>query len=245
MKKIITIMLFFTLTLFAKDLSINYGVTFGAFGELGLATIDLSESGDKYTITVRAKTTGIAKTLSSNRQEKHISKGHIVDGKYISDSYEVIVSYKNKENHKIYTINHNDKTVQKQIIRKVDGEVKKFQIIELPYYSNNDLLTLYMNLPKLIKLSNDKEQHYSFKAVGAENQSGTIDIHVLAQEQLAEYKEKFGDLNNSVIIKAIINQPIFTSKNGEIVIAIDKDGVTQKAILANLLIFGDIEAIKK
>lgn len=245
MKKLFFIvLLFFTTFGFAKNMNVNYGVSFGVLGQLGLANVKLSESGNKYTIDIHAKTIGIVKAMSKNRTEQHISEGHIINGKYISDSYSVFISYGNKTKEKIYKINHKTKVVTKQIIRKENGKVILNETEKLPFYSQNDLLSLYMNTPKLIAPPATEAKVYRFKAVGAENQDGNIEIRVPSNSEMTRYKKELGD-GHKHYFKAIINQPIFASKRGEFMISVDSDGVTNKAILQDLLLFGDLVAVKK
>ena len=69
MKKIFIFIVFF-IGVFAnaKIIDIDYGVSFGVLGELGRANVHLDESGNNYIIDIKAKTTGIVKTMSSNRK---------------------------------------------------------------------------------------------------------------------------------------------------------------------------------
>ncbi|MFA5502093.1 MAG: hypothetical protein WC253_05625 [Sulfurovaceae bacterium] len=242
MKKVF-ILLFLSVFVYAKSIDVNYGVSFGVLGELGIANVHLDESNNRYTIDINAKTTGIVKTMSSNRQERHISRGHIVNGKYVSDSYIVHVSRANKIKDKIYTINHQTKTVTKRIIKKENGKVVSDVREKLPFYSSNDLLSMYMNMPKLISPSSGTAKNYRFKAVGAENQNGNIEIYVPDISGLSTYKQELGN-EGHWYFTAIINQPIFASKRGEFMIAMDKDGVTQKAVLQDIILFGDLVARK-
>jgi hypothetical protein len=244
MKKILLIILLFSAFIYSKNMNVNYGVSFGILGQLGQANVKLSESGSKYTIDIHAQTIGIVKVMSKNRTERHISEGHISNGKYISDSYKVFISYGNKTKEKIYIINHKTKTVTKQIIRKENGKVILDKTEKLPFYSQNDLLSLYMNTPKLIGPPSDEAKVYRFKAVGAENQDGNIEIRVPSNSEMTRYKKELGD-GHKHYFKAIINQPIFASKRGEFMISVDSDGVTNKAILQDLLLFGDLVAVKK
>jgi len=62
----------------AKVLDVSYRVSFGMFGQMGIADAHLETNGNKYTIDISMKATGLAKTLSKNRKERHISKGHDV-----------------------------------------------------------------------------------------------------------------------------------------------------------------------
>jgi hypothetical protein len=245
MKKLLfAIFILFSTFADAKNINVNYGVSFGVLGELGLANVKLTESGNRYTIDIHAKTTGIVKVMSQNRTERHISEGHIVNGKYISDSYKVFISFGNKTKEKIYTIDHKTKTVTKHIIRKKDSKVIIDKIEKLPFYSQNDLLSLYMNTPKLISEYSGEAKVYRYKAIGAENQDGSVEIRVPSSSEIARYKKELG-VGYKHYFKAIINQPIFASKRGEFMISMDNNGVTHKAILQDLLLFGDLVAIKK
>lgn len=245
MKKLLLTLIFTFFTfLSAGNMNVNYGVRFGVLGELGIASVRLDESGKNYTIDINAKTTGMVRVMSSNRQERHTSHGHIVEGKYIADSYNVHISYGNKVKDKTYIINHKTRQVTKRIIKKENGKVVSDEVEKLDFYSPNDLLSIYMNIPKLILPSGNTSKTYRFKAVGAENQDGSIEIFVPSLSQLPKYKQELGD-GAKWYFKAIINQPIFASKRGEFMIAMDKQGVTNKAVLQDLILFGDLVAIKK
>lgn len=244
MKKILIFIVFF-IGIFAnaRIINVDYGVIFGVLGELGRANVHLEESGNSYVIDIKAKTTGIVKTMSSNRQERHTSKGHIVNGKYVSDSYSVHISSGNKIKDKIYIINHKNKTITKRIIRKVNGKIVSNKSEKLSFYSTNDLLSMYMNTPKLISPSSGTAKIYRFKVVGAENQNGNIEIFVPSTSGLNTYKKELGD-GAKWYFRVIINQPIFASKRGEFMIAMDKNGVTKQAVLQDLILFGDLVARK-
>ncbi len=245
MKKILLALFAFGLMqVNAESVNVNYGVRFGVLGELGTASVSLNESGKNYTIDIKAKTTGVVRVMSGNRTERHISRGHIVGGKYISDSYSVHIAHGNKIKDKLYTIDHKAKRVTKRIIKKEDGKIVSDSSEKLDFYSPNDLLSIYMNVPKMITPSEEISKTYRFKAVGAENQDGSIEIFVPSLSQLPKYKKELGD-RSKWYFKAIINQPIFASKRGEFMIAMDENGVTQKAVLQDLLLFGDLVAIKK
>ncbi len=245
MKKLLFItLLFFSTFGFSKNMSVNYGVSFGVLGELGVANVKLTQSDNRYSIDIHAKTIGIVRAMSKNRTERHIGEGHIINGKYISDSYRVFISFGNKTKEKIYTINHKTKVVTKQIIRKKDGKIIINSTEKLPFYSQNDLLSLYMNTPIQIALPGSDAKVYRFKAVGAENQDGNVEIRVPSKDEIARYQKELGD-GHKHYFKVIINQPIFASKRGEFMISVDNNGVTHKAILQDLLLFGDLVATKK
>ena len=224
----------------AKVLDVSYEVSFGMLGKLGISEAHLETIGDRYTIDIKMKATGLAKILSKNRKERHISKGHIVNGLYISDSYTVVKSYGKKHTEKRYTIDHKNKKVKKEYLRTKNGKIAKNEHTVLDFYSENDLLTLYFNLPKMIK-DRSKASSYEFSAVGAERQKGKVEVYIPKKSELEEYKKTLGE-GEYWYITAVIYQKIFASNKGELMLSIGKDGITQKAVLKDLVMFGDLVA---
>ena len=222
----------------AKVLDVSYKVDFGIFGELGISDAHLETDGDRYRIEIGLKATGIAKTLSKNRKERHISQGHIVNDMFISDSYKVIKTYGKKHIEKIYSIDHDKKRVIKGSIKKNQGKITGKKHIVLDFYSKNDLLTLYFNLPKMIK-DRSKAATYEFTAVGAERQDGLVKVKIPKDSNIYEKSLGKGDYWYMTVI---IYQKIFTSNKGELMLAIGKEGIVQKAVLKDLMMFGDLTA---
>ncbi len=235
---ILVLVLIFISQIQAKTLDVSYKVSFGVLGQLGISDAHLETKGDSYTIDIKVKATGLAKTLSKNRKERHISKGHIVNGLYISDSYQVVKSYGDKYIVKSYTLDHKTKKIKKEYFSKKNGKMTKGKQIILDFYSENDLLTLYFNLPKIIK-DLSKAGTYEFNVVGAERQKGTVQVHIPKASELQEYKKVLGE-GDYWYMTAIIYQKIFESNKGELMLAVGKDGIAQKAVLKDLIMFGDL-----
>jgi hypothetical protein len=244
MKKVLIVLIFlFTSFLSAEVIKADYKVEFGIFGEIGIANALLTKDEHNYVIDVELKATGLSKALSSNRKEQHISKGHIEDGMMITDLYQVIKSHGSKQTNKVYRINHETKTVTKEYKRWKNGKLTKDTNTTMDYYSKDDLLTLYFNLDK--KISDKKKPNsYTFKAVGAERQGGRVDVVIPNKNELPEYKDAVGDDESSWYARAIIYQDIFSSDKGELLLRIGNDGITEKAVLKDLIFFGDIRAIR-
>ena len=102
-------------------------------------------------------------------------------------------------------------------------------------------MTLYFNLNKKIDRTKE-DKHYTFLAVGAEKQDGKAEIYIPKKSDYSEYEEMVGKNNNSWYARAIIHQNIFSSDKGELMLRIGNDGITQKAVLKDLIFFGDIRA---
>ena len=230
-----------TFTIHAETIKADYKVEFGIFGEIGIANAVLTRDDKSYVIDVELKATGMAKTLSGGRTEHHISKGHIENGMMVSDLYQVIKSHGSKTTNKVYRIDHEKKKVTKTYKRWKDGKVDSDRVEVLDFYSKDDLLTLYFNLDKKIK-DKTKSAFYTFKAVGAENQEGKAEIYIPKKSEYEEYEEMVGKNDNSWYARAIIHQDIFSSDKGELLLRIGDDGITQKAVLKDLILFGDIRA---
>jgi hypothetical protein len=241
MKKILmmlTLLLFATF-LEAQTITADYKVEFGIVGEIGIANAVLTKDENTYEIDVELEATGIAATLSGNRRERHVSKGHMENGMLVSDYYQITKWYGSKMSTKLYSIDHKNKTVKRAFKRWKNGKLVKDVTDTLDFYAKDDLLTLYFNLDK--KITDKKTpQNYVFKAVGAEKQDGEVEVVIPAQ--LDEYKELLGESDDSWYARAIIHQNIFSSDKGELLLRVGNDGITQKAVLKDLLFFGDIRA---
>jgi len=225
----------------AETIKADYKVEFGIFGEIGIANAVLTKDANSYVIDVELKATGLAKTLSGGRTEHHISKGHIENGVMVSDLYQVIKSHGSTTTNKVYRIDHINKTVTKKYKSWKNGKVDGESSETLKFYSKDDLLTLYFNLNHKI-VDKTKSASYTFKAVGAEKQDGKAELVIPKASEVGEYKEMVGEGANSWYARAIIHQDIFSSDKGELLLRIGNDGITQKAVLKDLIFFGDIRA---
>ena len=223
----------------SKVLDASYSVSYGMFGELGISEAHLETDGNTYIIKVSARTTGIVKRLSQNRQEHYISRGHVVDGMLVSDSLEVRRSHGDKASVKRYVIDHKNKKVTKSYIKKRAGSVYQTDSKVLDFYSQNDLLTLYFNLSKTINLR--KAGTYALRAVGAEKQNGKVSIVVPDAKDRIVYEEVLGK-GAFDYLTAIVYQKLFQSNRGELMIAVGKDGIAEKAVLKDLILYGDLTA---
>ena len=230
----------FAFSLYAETIDALYKVSFGVIGEIGKAKAHLERDGDRYRIEVVGEATGIAKALSKNRKEKQVSQGHIRDGLLLPDSYSVIRSFGNKVITKIYTIDHKNQRVEQRNEKTEDGKLIWEENKVLDFYAKNDLLTLYFNINTMIP-EKEKKAVYTFKAVGAEKQQGSVEVVVPDREGRVDYEKNLGQ-GGTWYLTAIIHQEIFSSNKGELILSIDENGITQKAMLKDVVMFGDIMA---
>ncbi len=226
----------------AKTLKANYDVTYGIVGKIGEAKARLESNGKTYTIDIGMTATGLAATLSGNRKEHHRSVGHIESGLLVSDHYEVTRRYRNTRVVKTYTIDHRKKKVLKRYQKYRDGKLVKNEHNILDFYSKDDLLTLYFNLDRLLP-DKHKSGTYHFTAVGAERQKGRVTVILPTHKEKKVYALKLGS-GAAWYATAIIHQKIFTSKEGHLQLAVGRDGIAKKALLEDLILFGDITATR-
>ena len=234
---LILAVLFFSLAQ-ATTLKAEYKVSFGVIGQIGIAKAELTQNGRDYTIDIHLDSTGIAKTLSRGRAERHISKGRIVGGVMVSDRYKVIRTESAKAVHKEYIVDHTNKKVTKIYKKFTNGKLISEKKSILNFYAANDLLTLYFNLNSLLK-DKTAPHRYTFQAIGAERQDGKVSLIIPKPSDLERYKKTVGG-GADWYATAIIHEKIFLSKEGELMLALGKDGITQKAVLKDVIFFGDI-----
>jgi hypothetical protein len=241
MKKYIWVMIITTL-FYAKAETIDayYRVSFGVIGEIAKARAHLEREGDRYRIEVAGEATGFAKSLSRNRKEKQVSEGHIKEGLLVPDRYSVTRSFGNKVIKKVYTIDHKSQQIIQQNEKTESGKLVWKDQKVLDYYAVNDLLTLYFNISTLIP-DKEKKATYTFKAVGAEKQQGSVEAIIPSKSERVDYEKELGR-GDYWYLTAIIHQKIFSSNRGELILSIDRNGVTQRAILKDVVMFGDILA---
>ena len=238
MKKSILLFIFtlFTFNIYAQEFVAKYDITYGNFLKLGVANNILNIKDNTYKIRIEAHTTGMAKILTNNRVEIYESYGKFIDNQFIPKKFIKIKQDKYKKRVRTYTFDHknqkiflHDKRSGKK--KKITSSFKEeFQTIneekksQLDYFAKDDILSLFFNMQeKLLTYKSGKE--YILNAVGANKTKGLINI--LKKDD----KGKF---------TAFINQRIFQSKRGELLISLNKHGFCSYAVLKDVLFFGDI-----
>ncbi|WP_297574853.1 DUF3108 domain-containing protein [uncultured Campylobacter sp.] len=234
------VIVFIAISTFAKgaeEVHFKYDVSFGIFGKIGSADAVLKSENNSYEITLDAKSSGLAKTLSGNRREYFYSKGEIKDGTLIPEVYihniernsgKVVVE-------KYYTFDHKGKSVYMLRFITKNGLRRKDIDKKIDYYATNDLLTLFFNFPKL---KQDGSSSFVLTAVGANKSDGRVDIIVPSKKESKKLKKELKTHNQPYIV--YINEKIFSSKRGKLFVGLDDQGYATKAVLKDVLFFGDI-----
>jgi len=250
MKRIILLIIFLSLFLNAKTIEATYKISYGIFGELGLAktTLELLPN-NTYKIKVHAFATGIAKFLSSNKEEFYESHGFIKNNLFFPNKFIKISNNSYKKRAKTYQFDYEKNQVllekhEKKLITKFDKDLQRVESWKYnssnelsKYFTPNDLLSLFFNLNKVIP-SFAQGNSYQLKAIGANKENGKLDIIIPNDKRYQELENSLDTKNKKFIVA--IHQKIFSSSNGELFISLNKEGFCDKAVLKDVLIFGDI-----
>jgi len=238
----IVISLFFLLgsLSWAEVTQLNYTATFGIFGKVGTIKNTLTKDSKTYKIETTVIVEGLAKVLMRNPTEHYTSKGHMQNGLMIADTYTMVSTKQNKKVSKEYKIDHKNKYVTKRYRKWRDGKLITDKTEKLDFYASDDLLTLYFNLGTAVK---QKGKTYLFHAVGLEKQDGKVQITAPNDAQSAPYIKDLGP-GAKLYVKALIHQKNFRKKKGDILLAVAEDGFINKAVIKDILFYGDADLIR-
>jgi len=220
-----------------KSMSADYDVSFGVFGGIGKAHCKLIVDNGTYKITVKVKSRGVAKLFSRGRSEVYESTGLIKNGILIPQLFVKNRKWGSKEDRKKYFFDHENSKVS--ILRtKIDDDKTTQKREILPYYAKDDILTLFFNLDSMKIDEESLKKGVSISAVGANKKDGHIDLKIPDDKIKKIMKDLLGVDNNLLLVT--LNQKIFSSKNGEFMIDIDKNGVCDRFVLKDVLMYGDL-----
>jgi dsDNA-binding SOS-regulon protein len=231
---------------------VDYRVEFGVVGEVGRIHSVYYDDTKQYIIDTNVSAVGfIAKSITHNLKERHICKGYLSkNGLKVATSYEMIKSYGKYRSITRYTVNHQTKKVRKSFKKWLKRKGKPERKIadysyDLKYYARNDMITLFLNLGSYIKNKN-KPYDYIFKAVGADRMNGKVDIHIPSKKE-AKKMEKLLDKpkEDEWLMNLVMHRQLYHSRQGELMVHMAKDSTIKKAVLKDLIFFGDVRIIRE
>lgn len=243
---ITVISLFLSPVLNAKNIEADYSVQFGIVGEVAKVHATLTSDQYFYTLDANVSAVGsIAKAATDNLKERHISKGHIVNDLLVTDMYQMIKSYGVYTSTTIYRVDHRKKKLTRQYKKwRYDKQIQN-STVTLDYYGKDDMMTLFLNLPKHIK-HKYTEKKYQFKAIGADRRNGRVDLAIPSEKSLKQMKSLLGEgKEGNWYSTVVMHRKLYHSKKGELDVMIGKEGLVDKAVLKDLIFFGDVRIIRK
>jgi len=253
--KLFIFILLVSSSLFSDSFSTRYDVNVGMFGKVGYADVTLKEHSGKYEMKLVATLTGTAANLTGNRIDTYVSKGEILDGKYIPDTFIKIKKTNRKERVQTYSFDHINKTValietNSKWVSETKFDTKKFKLVKhdvqensssntnLDNYHNQDILSAYLNTRDSCNAQNTE---FDLLAVGAHNDDKDITLSFLEgihkQEGAQHFSSKEGHIYNLSVIPIDKDE-----KRVDVLIALDNDGLIKEAVLGDIFWIGEVNA---
>ncbi len=200
---------------YSFSMQAEYEAKYGWFGVIARAKGYFEKNETNYTIKTFAKTTKFI-----DFKNYHISKGRVINGILVPLIYQNIIIRGNNKYILTYTFDYQNKKIYKTKYKNGKFIYKRV----LDYFANNDILSLYFNLPLIMK-----NKHQTFKAVGGEKHTGRIDIDILKKGKITK-------------IKANLYNKIFAGDKGILYLDINSSNwVTLKGMVKNVLKIGDLK----
>ena len=213
MKKLIILII--AVLSYSFSIKATYIAKYGWFGTVAKATGYFEKNETNYIIKTLSKTT---KFIDFKNQ--HISEGRIINGILVPLTYKNIIFRGDDRYDLVYTFDYLHKKIYKTKYKNGKFIYKK----TLPYFANNDILSLYFNLPLIMK-----NRHQTFKAIGGERHTGRIDVDILQKGKITK-------------IKANLYNKVFAGDKGILYLDINTSNwVTLKGIVKNVLKIGDLK----
>jgi len=220
----------------AKTMIASYYAKYGIFGTIAEASAIYESNATNYKIFNKVKALGLVATLSKHMVQTYSSIGKVKNGRLIPQAY-ISTRKKGKDFYKrIYLFDHKNKKITR--LKYKNGKLKAKET--LPYYTPEDVLSLYFNLPNYLKKI-PKKEIYTFYALGGRKSDGRIDVTFPKGRELKKVKHTFDD-EKGVYIKANLYNKVFAGDKGILYLVIEpKNWVTLKGMVKNVLKIGDLK----
>ncbi len=237
--------IFFSPLLQAKEIAADYSVEYGIFGQVGKVHATLTFDQKYYMVDANVSALGIARAVTDDLKERHISKGHIVNGLLVTDMYQMIKSYGHYTTTTIYKVDHNKKKLTRQYKEWKYDKLMINEKVTLDYYGKDDMMTLFLNLPSHIQEKYTAKK-YRFKAIGADRKNGRVDVTIPLPNALKSMKDIVGEAKEGDWYSTVVmHRKLYHSKKGELAVRIGQEGLVEKAVLKDLIFFGDVRIIRQ
>ncbi|ACM93545.1 hypothetical protein NAMH_0058 [Nautilia profundicola AmH] len=232
----ILLLFILALSLNAKTMIASYYAKYGIFGTIAEANAIYEANETNYKIFTESKALGLAATLSKHMVQTYSSIGVIKDNILIPNAY-ISTRKKGDDFYKrIYLFDHKNKKIIR--LKYKNGKLEANET--MPYYTPDDVLSLYFNLPNYLKKL-PKKEIYTFYALGGRKSDGKVDVTFPKGRELEKVKDTF-DNAKGVYIKANLYNKVFAGDKGILYLVIDpKNWVTLKGMVKNVLKIGDLK----
>ena len=204
MKILVLLLLIWSGALASEAVTTRYKVMLSLFGKIGEAKITVAVRGDEYRMIVEDYATGLAAKISGNERDLMISRGHIKEGFFYSDVFEIYQQNDTTVESNVFVFDHEAKTVTRYQDKNQTVTERTFDVMEmhfkehtrqkitqklevLDFYSPYDSLSVVLNFPKLLELGGRIE----IKPVGLAKKERKMYISKPAAQAVPGLLEKF------------------------------------------------------
>ena len=213
MKKLIILII--AVLSYSFSMTATYQAKYGWFGTIGEAQGYFEKNATNYKITTFSKITKFI-----DFKNYHISQGIIKKGILTPLIYKNIIIRGDKKYTLLYRFDYKKKKIYK--LKYKNGHLLYKRIMD--FFTNNDILTLYFNLPKIMR-----ENKETFYALGGQKHTGRVDVEILSKGKITK-------------IKANLYNKIFAGDKGILYLDIKTSNwVTLNGIVKNVLKIGDLK----
>lgn len=220
-----------------KSLSADYEVTYGIFGQVGKAHATLEIEEGTYKVRIVAEGTGFAKFISQDRKEVYESTGILKENKFHPSLFVKRITWGKKEVRKRYFFDHKKKRIF-VINTRIDGNSIEESREILPYYAANDILSIFFNLKEEIGEKLVAKEKKTLYAVGANKKDGALSVQTPSGKLKDEIKKLLKKEDHLLVV--ILHQKLFSSKQGELFININDQGIGDSIVLKDVVMYGDL-----
>lgn len=242
-------------SLFAQEFSTRYDVHVTLFEKVGYADVIFKEDGKNYEIKLTANTIGVAATLLSNRIETFISRGKIINKRYVPETFVKIKETTKKSRTQTYYFDHAKKEIKlieekTKLVSRPSFDPSNFNISYKDFkessreekmedaYVENDSLTAYLNATINC---NAKEKHYELFAVGAHNDENNVSLLYINGSEKEAAKVNF--LASIDHLYNLHVEPFNKSDSiVDVLVSLDDDGLLKEAFMGEVFWVGKIRA---
>ncbi len=217
----VILLLIIAILAYSKTMLAKYSARFGIFKEVAIIKAKYEVNQTHYKISTYTTTTGFIKSIA-NVEQYYTSEGIVKNGILIPKKFiKLIIRHNHKKKYlAIYEFDYKNKKITKITYYNDKFAYKK----NMPYFAKNDVLTLYFNLPKLLK-----NNHQTFKALGGEEHTGRVDVDILKKGKIIK-------------IKANLYNKVFAGDKGILFLDINSSNwVTLKGKVLNVLKIGTLK----
>jgi len=260
MKMMLIVLVLATGLLGSDAVSTRYKVMLSLFGKVGEATITTAVRGDEYRMIVEDYATGLAADISGNERDRMISRGHIKDGFYYTDTFEIYQKNDTTKESNVYIFDHEAKTVTRFQDKNETVTERNFDPIEmcfkektytkltqksevLEFYSPYDSLAAVLNMPGMLS----KAERVEIKPVGLAKKERKMYISKPTAEAMPDLMEAFHYPGISRIIQ-LDSYELKSDKEYGVLIGYDEYGRIDEAVTKEtyfLIGYGRIEKISE